>query len=246
MKFGLPVVYLLTALLYSFQVSGQSKQEDSILYLTAHSHTLEVYYNQLEDQSRLYNGSLYEGFNYTFREGSPYFLGNRATSIGSVEYDSMSFINVSLIYEDYRQKLVAVNQGFRLQLINERVNSFTISGHYFVRVFPVPQYKGLPDNGFYELIYSGRSGVMKWTKKNMQEVISTADGSVWYVYESDSYFIHTGNTWVYIRTKKDLLNILGDKRKEVQQFIKKNKLNYKKDKENTLSEVLGYYDQIAK
>ena len=245
MKFGLPVVILLIVLLYSLQVSGQSKQEDSILYQTALSRTLAVYYAQLGDQSRLYNGSLYQGFDYTFREGSPYFLSNKATLVGSVLYDSMLFINVPLIYEDYRQKLVAVDQGFRLQLINERVNAFTIGSHHFLKVFPDPQYQGLPENGFYEQMYSGRSGVLKWTKKNMQEVLSTTDGSVWYVHESDKYFIHVGGSWVYIGSRKDLLNILGDRRKEVQRFIKKNKLNYKKDRDNTLIQVAGYYDQIA-
>jgi hypothetical protein len=157
----------------------------------------------------------------------------------------MLFINVPLIYEDYRQKLVAVDQGFRLQLISERVNSFTINGHHFVRVFQTPLYKGLTENGFYELIYSGRSMVMKRTKKNMQEVLSASEGSIWYVHESYNYFIHTGNSWTYIRSKKDLMNILGDRRKEVQRFMKKNKLNYKKDRDNTLRQVAEYYDQIA-
>jgi hypothetical protein len=87
---------------------------------------------------------------------------------------------------------------------------------------------------------------MKWTKKNMQEVLSTTEGSIWYVHESNSFYVHFGSSWVNVRSKKDFLNMLGDRRKEVQRFIKKNKLNYKKDKENTLREVLGYYDQIAK
>jgi hypothetical protein len=245
MKFGLPALFLLTVLLCSYQASGQSKQEDSILFQTALTHTLTVYYDQLADQSRLYNGSLYQGYNYVFREGSPYFLGSQATRVGSVEYDSMLFINVPLIYEDYRQKLVAVDQGFRLQLINERVNSFFIAGHHFVRVFQDPRFKGLIDGGFYELLYSGRTAVLKRTKKNMQEVLSTNEGSIWNVNESKSYFIHTGGTWIYIRSRKDLLNILDNRRKEIQRFIKKNKLNYRKDRDNTLIQVAGYYDQIA-
>jgi hypothetical protein len=245
MKFGLPAVFLFTVLLYSPQVFSQSKQEDSTLFQTALTHTLAVYYDQLGDQSRLYNGSLYQGYNYIFREGSPYFFGSQATRVGSVEYDSMLFINVPLLYEDFRQKLVAVDQGFRLQLINERVNSFTIAGHHFVRIFPAPRYKGLSENGFYEQLYSGRTAILKWTKKNMQEVLSTSDGSTWYVIESESYFIHNGGSWVYIRSRKDLLNILGDRRKEIQRFIKKNKLNYKKDRDNTLIQLGGYYDQIA-
>jgi hypothetical protein len=246
MKFGLPAALLPVALILSLQTSsGQSLQEDSILFQNALTRTLGVYYDQLGDQSRLYNGSLYQGVDYTFREGSPYFLGIKATRIGSVEYDSMLFINVPLIYEDYRQKLVAVDQGFRLQLINERVNSFTIVGRHFIRVFPSPQFHGLMENGFYEMLYSGRSSVLKWTKKTLQETLSATEGSIWYTYESDSYYILKGKTWIGIKSKKDLLNILDDRRKEIKSFIKKNKLNYRKDRDNTLIQVAGYYDQIA-
>jgi hypothetical protein len=245
MKFGLPAAFLPVLLIFSFQASGQSLQEDSILFQTALTRTLATYYDQLGDQSRLYNGSLYQGVDYVFREGSPYFLGNKATRIGTVEYDSMLFINVPLIYEDYRQKLVAVDQGFRLQLINDRVNAFTIDGHRFIRVFPSPQFQGLTENGFYEILYSGRSSVMKWTKKRLQESLSATEGSIWYAYESTSYYILVGKSWINIKSRKDLLNILGNRRKEIQRFIKKNKLNYRKDRDNTLVQVAGYYDQIA-
>jgi hypothetical protein len=245
MKFGLPAVFLLTVLFYTTQVSGQSKQEDSILYQTALNHTLSVYYDQLSDQSRLYNGSLYAGYDFTFREGTPYYLSDKATQGSFVVYDSMLFINVPLLYEDYRQMLVAVDQGFRLQLINERVNSFTIAGHHFVRVFPGSEYKGLPDSAYYELLYPGRSGVLKRTKKTIREVLSATEGTIRYVDESESYFIRSGKSWIYIKSRKDLLNILSGRRREIQRFIKKNKLNYRKDRDNTLIQVAGYYDQIA-
>lgn len=245
MKFGLPAVFLLTAFLYSPQVSGQSKQEDSILYQTALTHTLSVYYDQLGDQSRLFNGSLYTPFEYTFREGSPYFLSNKATQGSFVVYDSMLFINVPLIYEDYRQKLVSVDQGFRLQLINERVNSFTMAGHHFVRVYPGSGYKGLPDSAYYELLYPGRTGVLKRTKKTTREVLSSSEGTIRFVDQSDRYFIYVGKSWIYVRSRRDLLKILDDHRKEIQRFIKKNKLKYRKDSDNTLIQVAGYYDQIT-
>jgi hypothetical protein len=245
MKFRLSAVFLIAVLLHSIQVSGQSLQEDTILFQTALSRTLAVYYDQLGDQSRLFNGSLYQGYEYVYREGNPYFLNSPVSRIGSVEYDSMLFINVPLIYEDYRQKLVAVDQGFKMQLINERVNSFTIADHHFVRVFPTSQYVGLKENGFYEVVYPGHTKILKWTKKDMQEALSSAFGSEWYVTRSDSYFIRINGSWIYFKSRKDLLNILSDQRKEIQRFIKKNKLNYKKDRDNTLNQVAGYYDQIA-
>ena len=103
----------------------------------------------------------------------------------------------------------------------------------------------LPEKGFYEVLYPGHSKVLKWTKKDLQEIISSGFGSEWYVNRSDSYFIHVGSSWIYFKSKKDLLNILSDRRKEIQRFIKKNKLNYKKDRDNTVTQVAGYYDQIA-
>ncbi len=95
MKSGLPAVILLAILFYSPQASGQSIQEDSILDQIALDHTLAAYYAQLGDQSPIYNGSLYRGYDVTFREGSPYFLGDKATPGGSVVYDSMLFTNVT-------------------------------------------------------------------------------------------------------------------------------------------------------
>ena len=81
MKLGLFVVNFVVVLCFAIQVSGQSKQEDSIIYQTALSHTLTVYYDQLGDQSRLFNGSLYQGYDHVYREGNPYFLGSSGIQV---------------------------------------------------------------------------------------------------------------------------------------------------------------------
>jgi len=246
MKSGLPAVILYAALFITTHVSGQSIQEDSILNQAALEHTLSVYYNQLGDQSPIYNGSLYRGYDVNFQGGSPYFLGGKATPGGSVVYDSMLFTNVRLIYDDLAQILVVEDEGFKLRLVNERVSAFTIGGHHFVRIFPASGYQGLPDSGYFELSYPGTTSVLKWTKKKFREDISVSEGLTRFVDKSESYYIYAGRRWLYIKSRKDLLQILGDHRKEIQRFMKKNNLNYKKDKDNTIVQVAGYYDQLAK
>jgi hypothetical protein len=246
MKSGLPAFILLIALFYTQRVPAQAISEDSILNQTALEHTLAVYYDQLGDQSPIYNGSLYRGYTDNFREGSPYFLGGKATPGSSVVYDSVLFINLTLTYEDLKQILILEDGGFRLQLVNDRVSNFSINGHQFVRVFPGSPYKGLPDSGYYEIRYSGATGVLKWTKKKLRELISSSEGITRYVDETDSYYIYAGQKWLYVKSRKDLLLILGDHRKEIQRFIRKNNLNYRRDKDNTIVQVAGYYDQIAK
>lgn len=41
-----------------------------------------------------------------------------------------------------------------------------------------------------------------------------------------------------------MLNITKERKKDIQLFIKKNKLKLRKDRENTLVKIAAYYDQL--
>jgi hypothetical protein len=243
MKFGLLSICLLAACLSSHTLSAQSQQEDSIFYQSALSHTISVYYDQLGDQSRLFNGSLYAPIELTFQKGSPYFLIDKASS-GSVVYDSIFYPNLAVFYEDYRQYLVVVDHAFQLQLRNEKVSSFTIADHHFEYVFSDNLNKGIPVSAFYEVLYNGRSRILKHTSKKIREVLSTNELRR-YMDEFDDYYIRGRNEYTIVNSKRELLNFMNDHKKEIQRFIRKNKLDFKNDKDNTLSQVAAYYDQIA-
>ena len=53
------------------------------------------------------------------------------------------------------------------------------------------------------------------------------------------------NTFYMVSNKKSLLAILKDRKKEVQEFIRKNKLNIHKDKDNALPKIAAFYDEIS-
>ena len=42
-----------------------------------------------------------------------------------------------------------------------------------------------------------------------------------------------------------MLYALSDKKKEINQFIRKNKLNIRKNKDEAISKILAYYDALA-
>jgi hypothetical protein len=245
MKFALPAVFLSVFFFLSGGASAQSQQEDSIFYQAALSHTISVYYSQLGDQSQLYNGSLYPGYDFKFREGSPYFLTDKFTG-GSVVYDGILFDSLSLLYDDLKRVLVSKSDGFVLQFVSERISEFTVSGHHFVRLKADSTNQGLSETGFYEILYPGRSRVLKETFKKTREVPSIYEGLLHYVDETTDYFIRTANGYKPANSKGEILQVFKDHKKEVQQYMKKNKLKFRSDKENTLIEVAGYYDQIAK
>jgi hypothetical protein len=245
MKFACPAVFLSVLFFLSGGASAQSQQEDSIFYQAALAHTIAVYYNQLGDQSQLFNGSLYPGYDFKFREGSPYFLTDKFTN-GYVVYDGIQFDSLSLLYDDLMRVLVYKSDGFVLQFVSERISEFMVSGHHFVRLKADNANPGLPETGFYEVLYPGRSCVLKKSFKKTRELPSVYEGLLHYVDESTEYFIRTGSGYRRANSKREVFEVFKDHKKEIQQYMKKNKLKYSADKENTLIEVAGYYDQIAK
>jgi hypothetical protein len=225
-------------------VMAQSQQEDSIFYQSSVANTLTVYYDQLEDQSQIYNGSLYYALDLNFQSGSPYLLTEKSVK-GWIVYDHILYPNLNLVYEDYRQYLVAIDQSFQLKLINERISSFTIADRHFERQTADSLETGIPAIGFYEVLYSGRSRVLKRTIKKIREVLGVTNGLTRFMDETGDYYLRNGKKYLTINTKRELLNIMNDHRKEVQRFIRKNNLHFKTDKDKDLVMVAAYYDQIA-
>jgi hypothetical protein len=245
-KFILSAVFPLILFLFSNTAPAQSLQQDSIFYQTALTNTVAIYNKQLGDQSQLFNGSHYASTGYSFRTGTAYFLSD-SFSNGSLVYDGILFDSLSLLYEDLRQLLIAKRESYLLQFINQRISSFNISGHHFIRLVADSTNKGLERTGFYEILYTGnRVQLLKETIKNIIEVPSAYEGILRYINVSNGYFFKKNNVYVQINSKKELFEFFGDRQKDVQRFIKKSRLNFRKDKENTLIKTAGFFDQISK
>ena len=105
---------LLTVFLFPISVLAQPAPEDSSLYQSAFAHTVDVYYRQLGDQSPLYNGRLYSGYGFAFKEGIPYFLSAEFRR-ESVVYDGIRFDNIPLLYDDLSEAVISKDQGYWLQ-----------------------------------------------------------------------------------------------------------------------------------
>jgi hypothetical protein len=246
MKSGLTAVFSLIVLILVHPAKSQTTQEDSIFYKTALTNTLSVYKKQLGDQSPFYNGSRYSPTGFIFRTGSPYFLSD-SFNLGSVVYDDILFDSVYLLYEDMRELLVSRNNSYLLQLINQRVSSFIISDRPFIRLTADSLHQGIPKTGYYEILYSGRSQLLKKTFKTIFEEPSVYENTIIrHIEETENYYIRISGSYQRVKSKSELLALMHDHQKEIQKYIKKTKLNFRKNGENLLILTAEYYDQIAK
>jgi hypothetical protein len=247
MKSRLIAVFSLIVLTVTHPANAQTLQEDSIFYQTALTNTISIYKKKLGDQSPLYNGSRYSPVGFIFQTGSPYFISD-SFYLGSVVYDNILFDSLYLLYEDLRELLVArSHDNYLLQLINQRVSSFTISGRPFIRLSADSLHPGIPKTCYYEILYPGRSQLLKKTFKTIVEEPSVYENTVIrHIEETESYYLRIAGSYQRVKSKSELLMLLHDHQKEIQKFIKKTKLNYRKNRENILILTAEYYDQIAK
>ena len=239
--------FLILALLFIFSSFAQSKLADSLNYLHAIENTKTFYKQFVDPPAGLYNGGEYVDYTYDINEGHPFFESPDFKP-GSVLYDGILYENVPLLYDMVTGKVVIndPHKVFKLALINERVSEFIVSTHKFVRLVKEDSEKTVITTGFYELLYSGASGVFKMKKKKIVENITISEGIRRYIVETNTYFIRKKESFYNVSSKSDLISIYKDKKKEIEQYMRNNKLSFKTNKENTLIQVTAFYDEINK
>ena len=175
------------------------------------------------------------------------FLNQFDFSIGTVEYDSMLYQHVPILFDEVKEAVIIkdVWGSKKIQLNTEKVTGFSLLNHHFVKLVQDSSGKSPIRSGFYDVLYQGNINVYKRQTKKVLESITMSEGLKRKIDEQNNYFIKKESTFYAVTKKRDVLNITQDKRKEIQQYIKKNKLNIRKNKETALVQIAAYYDQLT-
>jgi hypothetical protein len=237
----LPVVLFLFPAL---QIIAQSSTEDSTSFSKARNNATALYYQSSGDQSRLYNGTYYAGYPFVFAEGNPFFLTDKEQQ-GSVVYDNILYQDINLLYDELTGVLIMQDENHRIQLLNDRISGFTILNYRFTHIIN-DNHDNSPATGFYNILYEGSLGILKKEIKTIREISTYSEGKMRMIDMKTNYYIRKNNDYFIIKDKKDLLNFFGERKKEIQHFIKAGKLNFKKDPDILLAKVASYYDQLIK
>lgn len=201
-----------------------------------------VYNPFIEKQSRLYNGVEHLGYSFKIK-GHAYFL-QRELQTGAIVYDGLEFVNVPMIYDLLKDQVVIQHfNGFtKIGLVQEKVAAFTLNGHHFIRLDSL---LGPPIiTGYYDEAYTGRLKVLVKRGKYVEETIK--DEIEREFIQKDLYFIQKEGAYHAINSYKGLLALLKDRSKEVRQYLRKNRIKYRKGPENAILKATAYYDSLNK
>lgn len=214
------------------QVAGEDNREQDA------DHIIASYYQQSAGGGLpLYNGIRHDGYRPDFK-GHAYF--EKDWKNGTVYYAGALYQEIPMLYDEVTDELVVRHPEHQaaISIVSENVSQFILSGHTFINL---SEDSGLPP-GFYDLLYAGNTSVLVKRKKISHEQITTQGINREFIVQN-RYYLKKGNAYLTIRNMKGLLNVLGEKKKELKTFL--NNSEFKTDWETVLVQAAEHYDKLT-
>jgi len=224
---------------------AQDALSDSALNARSLSAVRAQYMKSVGINSYLYNGIAYERY-WNRTVGHPFFMTEEFQQ-GSVNYDGTLYENVPLSYDMLRDVLVTktFSKENNIQLLGEKVYSFTIGTHAFVRVVADSSNNSLIATGFYEKLHGGNIVVL-FRRVNKIELSAKAEDNTSKFTEYDHYYIVKDGKYHAVEGEGDLQSVFKDQKAEIRKFLNRRDINYKKDPPKTIVQTVSFYEQLKK
>ncbi len=235
--------FFISFIFYRVQSSAQNKADP--FPVAAMENAMAVYHHSFGDQIALYNGKRYIEYPFRFGEGDPYFNIPEPVT-GSVFYDGVRYDSVQMRYNEISDELIINYYNEKIQLLKPRLEWFAIPAGYFIKLKKDSANSELVSSGFYNVLYNGAVRLLKKEIKSIQLKQSINLENLDYIEQHDHYYLQVNGTYHSIKRKKDVLVLFAGKKKEVQQFIRKNGLSFRRDRQNMLMLTTSYYDSLKK
>ena len=204
---------------YSQSLNGQSEIKGAIEYAI---NTLPA------SQLGIYNGRDYTPTTIT-AAGHPYFPTAELES-GTIIYDGIRYNDILLIFDASLQCVVIEDYaGNKICPVEEKIEAFTIGAHTFKRLSDIP---GL-GTGFYDVLVDGKLFVRR---------VKSGGGMQWKS-STDYFFLNEGRLF-QLTNKESMLDSMADKENDIRNYIRVNKLSFRKKKEASLTDVVKYYSSL--
>lgn len=218
---------------------AQTMVADTAFYRQGVEAAIASYHLALGSQAALYNGVEHMRYLPTI-EGLPYYVVDEWQS-ATIRYDDVLYRGVPVRYDLVKDALIVSHpDGFRsFYLFSPRVDSFTIGTSNFVYLAQ-DSTRGAPAPGFYQVLARGPMTVLARRSRKIEERLQ--DRHLQFV-KTDRFYILKDGVYHSPRNEGDLLELVGDRRKEARQLLKQQALRFRKFPEQAILTVAGFYNQ---
>ena len=209
---------------------------------TAFGNAIHFFYNKINSSAQIYSGKEYYKYEPGVK-GFPFYI-NDAMQNGDIFYDGTLYKNIPMMFDEVRQVIVAYqnNQQDVMQLLSEKIQYFTLARHRFETVSQIEGSDNNITKGLYDVMYSGKASILIKRIKKIKKGLHAEDPYTFT--EEDEYYIKNGKSLYLINNKNSVLNALNDKKDQVQSYIRKNRLRFKKHIEKDIIQTAEYYSSL--
>jgi len=243
----LPLIWGILCLIASQNSFSQTTRADSSSQQNALNGTVNFFYTAIGKQSPLYNGAEYNFYDPIIT-GNAYYADVKAFTPGTVNYNGITFNQVPMLYDIYSDDVVVLlyNHFTKFTLVKEKVTSFDYLDHHFININAdtLAANAGIT-SGYYDELYRGRSQVLVKRSKNIQTTAGQTSIES-YFNPAKTYYLRKNNIYYTITGKGSMLDVLKDKKKQLQQYIRTSQINFRKEPEEAMVKIASYYDQLSK
>lgn len=242
------VLFFLITILIHFLLPKESySQSESKIYSgkNALNAAQSVYFNSLAEQSGIYRGVEYTGFPYRLNNGHQYFE-TQFPVMGSVYYDGILYNDIPIWYDLVKNQVVILYADgvSEIKLHNELIEYFSIYGHHFVHLGRDKAGNNALSEGFYDLVHVGKIQVLVKRSKETLKEVNTGFALTVLKQKNEFYLIKDG-IYLPVTNQSSLLKALGSQQKEIQDFLRKSKVKFRKDPESAIIRTVKYYDLLT-
>lgn len=241
---SLPLKFLLCCLIFVNIAGAQVLTNDTLSNTLYNSSAVKLYFNAISENAHIYTGFEYFTPDRNIK-GSPYYLSDSPWPSDLI-YDDSYYKNIPIMYDVVKDEVVTnrLGQNFKISLVTDKLKTFILRKHEFIRVSGDSVNGNSLATGFYDRLYNNKTIVLVKRKARLQETYVYSQISYEYI-RQDIYYVIVAGQIVQVDSKSSVLKLFNSKKSEIKAFIRKNKLNFKSDFERTLVAVSAYYDQLT-
>jgi len=238
----------LTICVSSVNLGSAQTLKDSVLMEQSKILAINSFKQGINENALIYSGNEYVEFisiesMHQIIKGTPFFIMDSLV-LGKVEYSDIIY-ELPLKFQLIEQKII-INHPITktpIELLNERVNFFSIGLHHFFKTPPEVANLLSTKQIYAELLFNGSFKLWVLHDKILKPNKRAEDQTATYI-NFDQYIIQQNDKYFKIKSEQDVLHFCLDKKIQIQEFIQIEGKDFNKNFESAILQVLKYYSSI--
>lgn len=204
------------------------------------SSAIKDYLNQAKGHTTIYRGEIEYFYNPYMYKAQPYYISDQFVD-ADLYYNNRVYKNVRMRYDTYKGNfLILTPQNNSVILDLRKIEKVNIYGKDIIKLTP-PQESGLKADFYIHHVDGKNLKIISREKSNSRILPTKID----YTFDKSSrYYAIYNNKYYSFKNKKSFTRLFPQFKKEINKFIKSNQINFSENREQSMTQVGTFCDEL--